>query len=62
MRKFVEKLCKDGQNPAAYIETARPAMLRDYFDTELIKILPVQRKKRQIKISYTIETMDVPDI
>ena len=49
------------QNPAAFIEAPRPAMLRDYFDRELIKILPVQRKRRQIKISYTIETMDVPD-
>ncbi len=49
------------QNPAAFIEAPRPAMLKDYFDRELIKILPVQRKRRQIKISYTIETMDVPD-
>lgn len=50
------------QNPAAYLETARPALLQDYFDEKLIKVLPVQRKKRQIKISYKIETIDVPDI
>ena len=50
------------QNPAAFIEAPRPAMLKDYFDSELIKILPVQRKTRQIKISYTVETIDVPDI
>jgi hypothetical protein len=50
------------QNPAAFIEAPRPAMLKDYFNSQLIKILPVQRKTRQIKISYTIETMDVPDI
>ena len=50
------------QNPAEFIEAPRPAMLKDYFDLELIKILPVQRKRRQIKISYTIETIDVPDI
>lgn len=50
------------QNPAAFIEAPRPAMLKDYFDNSLIKILPVQRKRRQIKISYTIETMDVPEI
>jgi len=37
-------------------------MLKDYFDSELIKILPVQRKTRQIKISYTVETIDVPGI
>ncbi len=50
------------KSPAAYIEAPRPAMLKDYFDNNLIKNLPVQRKKRQIKISYTVETMDVPDL
>jgi len=50
------------QDSAAYLETARPALLKDYFDEKLVKILPVQRKKRQIKISYKIETIDVPDV
>ncbi len=50
------------QNPALFIDAPRPAMLKDYFDDKLIKILPVQRKNRQIKISYTVEAIDVPDI
>ena len=50
------------QNPIAFVEAPRPAMLKDYFDPELIKILPVQRKRRQVKISYSVEIMDVPDM
>ena len=50
------------RDPATHIETARPAMLKDFFNAELTKILPVQRKLRQIKISYKIEAIDIPDV
>lgn len=49
-------------NPNGYINAPRPSMLKDYFNQELIKVLPVQRKQRQIRINYTIEVTDVPEV
>lgn len=49
-------------SPAAYSHQPRPSLLKDYFNKDLIKILPVKRKQRQIKISYNIEILDVPDV
>lgn len=35
-------------------------LLKDYFDKDLFKTLPVARKIRQIKVSYEVEVIDVP--
>lgn len=47
-------------DPAAYLETPRPSILKDYFDENLRTILHVPKKNRQVKISYKIEVIDVP--
>lgn len=48
------------QNPDLYLKSPRPPMLRDYFDPELRKIVPVVRKQRGYRISFGVEPMDIP--
>lgn len=48
------------QRPDLYLRAKRPPMLKDYFDPALRMIVPVARKHRLIKVSFGIETMDVP--
>jgi hypothetical protein len=47
-------------NAAKYLTAPRPPMLRDYFDANLRKLLPVVRKRRQVKLSIAVEAADVP--
>jgi len=47
-------------NPDRYLKSARPPMLRDYFDPALRKIVPVYRKNRVVRIQYGIEQTDIP--
>jgi hypothetical protein len=47
-------------NPDRYLKSARPPMLRDYFDPQLRKLVPVYRKNRVVRIQYGIEQSDVP--
>ena len=47
-------------NGERYLKAVRPPLLKDYFDPVLRKILLVPRKQRQIKISFGVETVDVP--
>lgn len=49
-------------NPAAYLVDARPSMLKDYFDPQLRKLVPVWRKSRQVKVEFGIDMMDVPGV
>ncbi len=44
----------------ALVSEPRPAMLRDYFNPALVTRLPVLRKQRQIKLTYSLEVIDVP--
>jgi len=47
-------------SPDRYLKSPRPPMLRDYFDPQLRKIVPVYRKNRVIRIQYAIEQSDIP--
>ena len=47
-------------NPDRYLKSARPPMLRDYFDPALRKIVPVYRKNRVVRIQFGIEQTDIP--
>jgi len=47
-------------NPDRYLKSARPPMLRDYFDPALRKIVPVCRKNRLVRIQFIVEQSDIP--
>ena len=47
-------------NADRYLKGSRPPLLKDYFDPELLKILPVQRTNRQVRIVFQIEMVDLP--
>ncbi len=49
-------------NPALYLGHPRPSMLKDYFDPQLRKLVPVWRKFRQIKIEFGVDLLDVPGV
>ncbi len=46
--------------PDRYLKSARPPMLRDYFDPGLRKIVPVYRKNRVVRIQFGFEQSDIP--
>jgi hypothetical protein len=48
------------QSPARFLAQPRPSILKDYFDPQLRKVLPVLRKFRQVKVSFGVEITDVP--
>ena len=37
-----------------YFESARPPLLKDFFDPRIRKLLPVRRRVRQIEVSFEI--------
>jgi len=47
-------------SPDRYLKSARPPMLRDYFDPALRKIVPVYRKNRVVRIQFAVEQTDIP--
>lgn len=47
-------------NPDRYLKSARPPMLRDYFDPALRKIVPVYRKNRAVRVQFGVEQTDIP--
>lgn len=47
-------------NPDRYLKEPRPPMLKDYFDAELRKVVPVPRKNRLVRVQYVVEQSDVP--
>ena len=47
-------------SPDRYLKSARPPMLRDYFDPALRKIVPVYRKNRVVRIQFGVEQTDIP--
>lgn len=60
-REELEFLHQDiQQNPDLYLKTSRPPLLKDYFDPMLRKILTVPKMSRQVKISFGVETSDIP--
>lgn len=47
-------------NPDRYLKSARPPMLRDYFDPALRKIVQVYRKNRAVRVQFGAEQTDIP--
>lgn len=48
------------KNPERYLTAARPPLLKDYFDSDLRKVVPVARKNRTVKLSFGVEVNDTP--
>lgn len=48
------------RNSDFYFKEVRPPVLKDYFDPRLRQILRLAPKDRQVKVTCTIETRDVP--
>lgn len=42
-----------------YVSAPRPALLKDYFDDELRRIVRIPRRRRQIKVTVSVEMMDL---
>jgi hypothetical protein len=49
-------------NPDLYLKSARPPLLKDYFNDELRKIVRVPRKLRQIRAVVQFEQVDMPAV
>jgi hypothetical protein len=47
-------------NPDRYLKVPRPPLLKDYFDPQLRKVVPVPRKNRLVRVQYGCEQSDVP--
>jgi hypothetical protein len=47
-------------HPDVYLTSLRPPLLKDYFDPILRKIIDVRKQLRQVKVSFGVETIDVP--
>ena len=48
------------EDPDIYLNHPRPSMLKDYFNPELIRVMQVHRRLRQITIKYEIEESFIP--
>jgi hypothetical protein len=48
------------QKPDLYLTAPRPPLLKDYFDPALRKQVPVIRKDRLVRVSFVVETFDIP--
>ncbi|SRR6266581_2264615 len=48
------------QKPDLFLKAARPPLLKDYFDPELRKQVQVAGKDRMVKITFGVETTDIP--
>ena len=55
-------IASDGlkQSPDLYLKEPRPPLLKDYFDPKLRKLVTVPRKMRQVRISFGVESIDIP--
>jgi hypothetical protein len=48
------------QRADLYLRAKRPPVLKDYFDPALRTIVPVARKNRLVRVSFGVDTFDVP--
>lgn len=46
----------------AYLKHPRPAMLKDYFDPSLRKVLPVRRRLTQVTVKFQVDQASVPGL
>lgn len=42
-------------DPEFYFESARPPLLRDFFDARIRKLLPIRRRTRQIEVHFDVK-------
>jgi hypothetical protein len=49
------------EDPAFYFKTARPPLLKDFFDPRIRKALPVHRILRMIEVSFEIREFEVAE-
>jgi hypothetical protein len=47
-------------NPDTFLKSPRPPLLKDYFDVKLRKVVRLPKKSRQVRITFQIETTDIP--
>lgn len=48
------------RDPDLYLKHPRPSVLRDYFDPELHKVMPVRRVLHQVKVRFSVSEHYVP--
>jgi len=48
------------RDPDRFLRNPRPPLLKDYFDARLIKVMPVQRLRRQVELRFSVSEYDVP--
>jgi hypothetical protein len=48
------------RHPDRYLKSARPPMLKDYFDDRLRKVLDVVRKHRLLTLTFGVDGSDIP--
>lgn len=49
------------ETPAFYFKSARPPLLKDFFDPRIRKVVPVRRVKHVIELSFEVKEYDVED-
>jgi hypothetical protein len=48
------------QNPQPYIQSSRPPLLKDYFNSQLTKVVNVPSRAREVKVQFGFEALDSP--
>jgi hypothetical protein len=48
------------RDPDYYLKHPRPPMVKDYFDPQLRKIVPVHRRLRQVTVKFEVDEAFVP--
>ncbi|RJL20749.1 hypothetical protein [Paracoccus siganidrum] len=49
-------------DPAFYFRANRPPMLKDFFDPRTSIVLPARRRRKMIKVSFTVTELYVEDL
>jgi len=49
-----------GRDPDVYLKHQRPAMLKDYFDARLHKVMPARRQLTQVTVRFETDESSVP--
>jgi hypothetical protein len=49
-------------DPDVYLKHPRPSMLKDYFNPDLRKVLPIHRRVRQITVKFDIQEEYIPAV
>jgi hypothetical protein len=48
-------------NPAFYFRSARPPLLKDFFDPRIRKVLPVPRLVRMIEVAFEVRDFEIAE-